>query len=99
MKSLLLKCFLKTPVLLIVVTFLITGCGVRVMVPVMRPAEINLNGKQRLAMGFFEGNIGRRASDLIESRLSAAGYFELINSPVTDHRQSRWHGILNRSKR
>lgn len=56
----------------------ISSCAPRIQVPVMRPAEINFNGKKRMAIGAFDGNAGPETSDLLTSRLFANGYFELV---------------------
>lgn len=56
----------------------INACAPTIQVPVMKPAEINFKGKQRMAIGEFEGNIGRMTSDVLTSKIFSNGYFQVV---------------------
>lgn len=56
----------------------LTACAPTVQVPVMKPAEINFKGKQRMMIGNFGGSIGSMTSDMLASRILANGYFQVV---------------------
>ena len=57
------------------------GCTTTVKVPLIRPAEINLNvgGSNKVAIGAVEGNLGASLSDHLTSRLLDSGRFEVVD--------------------
>lgn len=62
----------------------LTGCAPTVQVPVIRPAEINLVGVKRIAIGSIEGNTGYAMSDLLAQRLFESGYYEVLDRQHID---------------
>ncbi len=45
----------------------------------IRPAEINLKGKNKIVVGTFEGTGGKNIESAIKDRVSSSGYLELID--------------------
>jgi len=82
---------------LIVVTIvaaisIIAGCAPSMMVPVTRPAEINLRGINKIAIGEIRGNGGQVVSDLLTSKLFESGKFEVVDRANMD-RIMREHSL------
>ena len=57
----------------------INNCAPRAKLPVMRPAEINLKGTNKIIIGDIDGNIGTNVADLVSSRLFETGQFDIID--------------------
>ncbi len=55
------------------------GCAQTARVPVLRPAEINLSGTRKIAVGHFDGRGGNEIADRLSAQLVAGGYFEVMN--------------------
>ncbi len=68
------------------------GCAPSVKIPVTRPAEINLTGVKRIAIGDIGGKGGNTLSDLITQRLFESGYFEILDRQNLD-RMMREHKL------
>jgi len=65
---------------LLTLMFLTTaGCASSVKVPVTRPAEINLRGNNKIAIGEIRGDGGQFIADLMTSRLFETGQFEVVD--------------------
>ena len=61
------------------------GCStVGVKVPVMRPAEINLKGKNELVMGQISGRKADKMSAYVKQRAVDSGYFTVIDRKHLD---------------
>lgn len=70
--------------------FLLVSCAPSARVPVTRPAEINLVGIKRLAIGDIEGNTGVVISEILAQKLFESGHYEVldrqnINSLMREH--------------
>lgn len=57
---------------------------VRVQVPVMRPAEINLRGKSELVIGELQGPSNEKMTMLLKNAISDSGRFKLVNRTHLD---------------
>ncbi len=68
------------------------GCAPSMMVPVTRPAEINLRGINKIAIGEINGNGGQTVSDLLTSKLFESGKFEVLDRAHLD-RIMREHSL------
>lgn len=55
------------------------GCAPSMMVPVTRPADINLRGINKIAIGEIRGDGGQVVSDLLTSKLFESGKFEVVD--------------------
>ncbi len=65
--------------------FLITGCPPpSVLVPVTRPAEINLRGINKIIVGDITGTGGQEIADLLTSELFKSGKFEVLERANLD---------------
>ncbi len=64
-------------VLAVIITMM--SCAPKMTVPVTRPAEINLRGINRIAVGDITGEGGPVIADLLTSRLFESGKFELVD--------------------
>jgi len=73
-----LRC-LHLVVISIMILYVATSCAPSARVPVMRPAEIYLQGINRIAVGNIEGNIGREVADSLTTKLFEANYFEVVD--------------------
>lgn len=58
---------------------ILTSCAPSVKVAVTRPAEINLIGIKRVAMGDIEGNTGVPLSDILTQKLFESGRYEVMD--------------------
>ena len=56
-----------------------TGCAPSAKIPVLRPAEVNLKGSNKIAIGTARGRGGREVADLLTSKLFATGKFEVLD--------------------
>jgi tetratricopeptide (TPR) repeat protein len=63
---------------MLIVALALTGCATTVTVPVQRPAEINLKGVKRIAIGEITGHGGEIIADLVTSKLFESGRFEVL---------------------
>jgi hypothetical protein len=63
----------------IVSLLFLVSCAPKVMVPVTRPAEINLIGIKRVAIGDINGNAGSALSDLLAQKLFESGHYEVLD--------------------
>ena len=83
-----MKKYHKNRLCLVFVLFLIisviTSCAPSTRVPITRPAEINLKGFKKIAVGQIKGNIGTSVSDRIETMLFESGYFEVVDRENVD---------------
>lgn len=78
---------------LIFAVVLITGCASpSALVPVTRPAEVNLRGINRIVVGEITGNGGQVITDLLTSRLVNSGKFEVLERAQLD-RIMREHAL------
>ena len=57
----------------------LASCAPSVRVPVTRPAEINLMGIKRVAIGQIDGNVGASLSDVLSQRLFESGRYEIMD--------------------
>lgn len=64
---------------LLMTLFVLASCAPSARVPVTRPAEINLVGIKRLAIGDIEGNSGTAISDMLSQRLFESGHYEVLD--------------------
>ncbi|MBU4185838.1 MAG: tetratricopeptide repeat protein [Proteobacteria bacterium] len=79
------------------------GCAAttKVMVPVTRPAEIDLRGIDKIAIGEIQGKGGREIEDLLTTRLFESGKFEVLDRQnlerlMKEHRL-KFTGIIDSS--
>ncbi|TFG90902.1 MAG: hypothetical protein E4H16_00875, partial [Candidatus Atribacteria bacterium] len=64
----------------IVLSLLVLGsCAPTALIPVTRPAEINLVGINRIAIGDIDGNMGVSLSDLLTQKLFESGRYEVLD--------------------
>lgn len=56
----------------------LAGCATTMTVPVQRPAEVNLRGINKIAIGEISGNGGQVIGDLLTSKLFESGKFEVL---------------------
>jgi tetratricopeptide (TPR) repeat protein len=68
----------------ILAIFVIAGCAPSMRVPVTRPAEINLKGVDKIAIGEIKGNIGQGVADLLTNRLFESDRFEVVDRENLD---------------
>lgn len=80
--------FLGSALFISIAIFALAGCGPSVRVPITRPAEINLKGINKIAIGEIKGNIGQSVADLITSRLFESGRFEVVDRENLDRLMS-----------
>ena len=66
-------------VMLLIVSMFFAGCAPTLRVPVMRPAEINLKGINKIALGEIEGNAGQAVSELLSEQLFSSGKFDILD--------------------
>ena len=66
-------------VLSILSLLLIESCSSVAKIPVTRPAEINLTGIKRVAIGNIEGDTGLVLSDLLSQKLFESGHYEVLD--------------------
>jgi tetratricopeptide (TPR) repeat protein len=64
--------------LILALVFLV-GCAPSLRVPVTKPAEINLKGFNKIAIGEISGNAGQSVANLITTRLFESGRFEVVD--------------------
>lgn len=70
---------------ILTVAFLtIMACAPSMMVPVTRPAEINLRGNNKIAIGEIRGDGGQYIADLLTSKLFETGKFEIVDRANLD---------------
>ena len=69
---------------LVLVALVGAGCAPSMMVPVTRPAEINLRGISKIAIGEIRGDGGQVVSDLLTSKLFESGKFEVVDRANLD---------------
>ena len=69
---------------IIISVLIVTGCAPSANIPVTRPAEINLVGIKRIAIGGINGNAGAPLSDLLAQRLFESGYYEVLDRQNID---------------
>jgi len=60
------------------------GCAPSMMVPVTRPAEINLRGINKIAIGEVRGDGGQVITDLLTTKLFESGKFEVVDRANLD---------------
>lgn len=64
---------------------LLGGCStVSVVVPVVRPAEIDLRGKREVVIGMISGDHGPELESVIKVRIDKSGYFKLVDRAHLD---------------
>lgn len=73
----------KTTIAIISILLFSFACAPTIKVPIMKPAEINFKGKQRMAIGDFGGNTGRLVSDILTSKIFENGYFQVVDRQNT----------------
>jgi len=61
-----------------------TGCAPSARIPVLKPAEINLRGLDKIAVGNISGNIGPLVGDLLTSRLFESDKFTVVDRQNLD---------------
>lgn len=71
-------CRIQALILLLVSVLALSSCAPSLLVPVQRPAEINLRGINKIAMGEIQGNGGQEIADLLTSKLFESGKFEVL---------------------
>lgn len=59
--------------------FILSGCATTIRVPVTRPAEINLRGINKIAIGEIKGDGGQTIADLLSSKLFESQKFEVVD--------------------
>lgn len=70
---------------LVLAALALAACStVRVAVPVLRPAEINLRGKQELVIGDFRGPAAPRINQLLKESIVSSGRFKLVERQHMD---------------
>lgn len=70
--------------LVFIMGVLVAGCAPSVMVAVTRPAEINLRGINKIAIGEVTGNCGQEVYDLLTSKLFESGKFDVLDRANLD---------------
>ena len=66
--------------LIVAVLFALAACASpSARVPVMRPAEVNLSGMNKIAVGHFDGRGGQAIADILTAKLIQTNYFEVMN--------------------
>jgi len=72
-------------VIIMLLMLVVTGCATRkAFVHITRPAEINLKGIKRIAVGKINGDIGQRLADLITIALFESARFEVVDRKNID---------------
>jgi len=67
-------------ILVLAISLIMIGCAaVGVQVPVMRPAEIDLKGKNELIVGEISGRGGNKIGSYIKERVIGTGRFKLVD--------------------
>lgn len=70
--------------LLFIMGVVVAGCAPSIRVPVTRPAEINLRGINKIAIGEVTGNCGQEIYDLLTSKLFESGKFDVLDRANLD---------------
>ncbi|MBI5328753.1 MAG: tetratricopeptide repeat protein [Deltaproteobacteria bacterium] len=71
-------------VCILVIGVIVSGCAPSMRVPVTRPAEINLRGINKIAIGEISGNCGQEMYDLLTSKLFESGKFDVLDRANLD---------------
>lgn len=66
------------------IVILVAGCAPTMTVPVTRPAEVNLRGINKIAIGEIKGNGEQEITDLLTSKLFESGKFEVVDRANLD---------------
>ncbi len=74
-----LKCNFYIRAIFFLTMVLLSACAPSVRVPVLKPAEINLRGIDKIAVGNIGGNIGSTVADLLTSRLFESDKFTVVD--------------------
>jgi len=61
------------------VAVVLLSCAPSARIPVLKPAEINLRGIDKIAIGDVQGNIGSSVADLLTSRLFESDQFDVVD--------------------
>ncbi|NVM23187.1 MAG: hypothetical protein HWN68_15555 [Desulfobacterales bacterium] len=69
---------------LLVVMLILTGCAPSILVPVTRPAEVNLRGLNRIAIGEITGTGGQEIAGVLTSKLFESANFEVLDRANLD---------------
>lgn len=70
--------------LFIFVMAFLTSCAPSARIPILKPAEINLRGIDKIAVGDINGNIGPSVADLLTSRLFESDKFTVVDRQNLD---------------
>jgi curli biogenesis system outer membrane secretion channel CsgG len=62
----------------------LSACATRIMVPVTRPAEINLKGMNKIAIGKINGTAGSDMSDALTLKIVDSRRYELVDKTNMD---------------
>ncbi len=80
-----MKYFYHSIVIIMLLVLVATGCATRkAFVSTTRPAEINLKGIERIAVGKIDGNIGQKVADLLVVTLFESERFEVVDRENID---------------
>ncbi|WP_186441427.1 CsgG/HfaB family protein [Desulfamplus magnetovallimortis] len=75
------------------------GCAPTAKVPIMKPAEINLKGVNKIIVGDISGNSGRSLSELLTTRLFESDKFEVLDrenfDQITAEHKLNLSGLVN----
>jgi tetratricopeptide (TPR) repeat protein len=66
-------------IIVIIFSLFLVSCAKKAIVPITRPAEINLVGIKRIAMGDITGNAGTALSDILTQKLFESGRYEVLD--------------------
>ena len=88
--------------ILMVSVFLIVGCiPQKIKVPMQKPAEIDLKGVKKIAVGDISGFMGREFADELTTALFNSGNFEVLDRQYLDkilkEQGLSWSGITDPS--
>lgn len=77
-------------IVFIIFSLFLIGCAKKAVVPITRPADINLVGIKRIAIGDITGNAGTALSDILTQKLFESGRYEVldrqnINTVMREH--------------
>ena len=64
----------------------LSSCAPSARIPVLKPAEINLRGIDKIVVGDINGNIGPSVADLLTSRLFESDKFTVVDRQNLDRK-------------
>ena len=81
------------------IAMVLLSCAPSARIPVLKPAEINLRGIDKIAIGDIKGNVGSNIADLLTSRLFESDQLDVVDrsnlSRIMREHELNMSGVIN----